>query len=126
MPARGGTPRVQIDIYVRAEKKWLIKLIVLVEFLMKQAKGKAVKMGERYRVCYITFGLGRGSCGHQHRTIYDAYHCLRHDFRAAEESGSYSDRHVCAIENGIMRELNELEINLLDHLRGLMLKERSR
>jgi hypothetical protein len=83
-------------------------------------------MGDRYKVYYIAVGLGRGSCRHQHRTIYDAYHCLRHDFHAAEESGSYSDRHVCAVENGVTRELNEREINLLDHLRGLMLKDNSR
>jgi hypothetical protein len=38
-------------------------------------------------------------------------------------AGSYSDRHVCAVENGHERELYENEINILDHLRGLMIKD---
>ncbi len=44
-------------------------------------------MVERYRIYYITKGLIRGSCKHQHRTIYDAYHCLRHDFHKAKKEG---------------------------------------
>lgn len=80
-------------------------------------------MGERYRVYYITRGVNRGSCKHQHRTIYDAYHCLRHDINVARKNGSSSDRSICAVEDGHERELNEREINQLDNLRRLMLKE---
>jgi hypothetical protein len=71
-----------------------------------------MEMTDRYKVYYITRGPIRGSCEHQHRTIYDAYHCLRHDFRAAEKDGSYSDRHVYAVDGGHERELCEREINM--------------
>lgn len=83
-----------------------------------------MEMVERYKVYYITKGPIRGSCKHQHRTIYDAYHCLRHDFLAAKKNGISSDRHVCAVENGHERELNEYETNRLDYLRRLALMER--
>ncbi len=83
-------------------------------------------MGERYRVYYIAKGVNSGSCKHQHRTIYDAYHCLRHDINAASKSGGSSDRFICAVDNGHDRELNEKEINQLDHLRRLMLKDNLR
>lgn len=83
-------------------------------------------MEERYKIYYITKGPNRGSCKHQHRSIYDAYHCLRHDINEARKSGGSSDRAVCAVDDGHERELNEQEINQLDHLRRLMLKENLR
>lgn len=84
---------------------------------------RVTEMGERYKVYYITKGVNRGSCKHQHRTIYDAYHCLRHDINVSRKSGGCSDRFICAVEDGLERELNEQEINQLDHIRRLMLKE---
>ncbi len=80
-------------------------------------------MDERYRIYYITKGPIRGSCKHQHRTIYDAYHCLRHDLRAAKKIGESSDRRVCAVEDGHERELYEYEINQLEQWRRLALWE---
>jgi len=82
-----------------------------------------MKMDERYRIYYTTKGPIRGSCKHQHRTIYDAYHCLRHDFRIAQKEGVHSDRHVCAVEDGHERELYEHEINQLELWRRLALWE---
>jgi hypothetical protein len=85
--------------------------------------GKATEMGEDDKTYYITKGPIRGSCKHQHRTIYWAYHCLRNDFRAAQKDGIFSDRRVYAVENRHERELYEHEINELDHLRRVMLKK---
>ena len=80
-------------------------------------------MGEGYKVYYITKGLIRGTCEHKHRNIYYAYHCLRHDFDAAQKEGTLSDRGIYAVDNGYERELYEHEINELDHVRGVILKE---
>ena len=74
-------------------------------------------MGDRYKVYYITKGPIRGSCKHQHRVIYDAFHCLIHDFHAAQKEGICSDRRVRAVEDGHERELYEHEINQLDRFR---------
>jgi hypothetical protein len=71
-------------------------------------------MHEIYRVYYITAGPFRGSCEHQHITIYDAYSCLSHDFNMAQKEGLSSDRRVCAVENGHERELYEQEMNQLE------------
>jgi Zn-finger domain-containing protein len=76
-----------------------------------------------YKIYYITKGPIRGSCDHQHRNIYYAYHCLTHDFLAAQKEGLLSDRHVYAVEDGRERELYEHEINELDHVRRVILKE---
>ena len=46
-------------------------------------------MGD-YEVYYITKGPIRGPCEHKHRTIDYAYHCLRHDYQAAEKDGRES------------------------------------
>ena len=81
------------------------------------------EIGERYKIYYIATGPMRGSCKHQHRTIYDAYHCLRHDFKAAQSEGIRSDRRVCAVEDGHERELCEPEVNQLDRLRRSALSE---
>ena len=67
--------------------------------------------------CYITKGSIRGSCKHEHLTIYDAYSCLSHDSRMAQKEGIGSDRRVCAVEDGHERELCEQEINQLDQWR---------
>jgi hypothetical protein len=75
------------------------------------------------KIYYITKGPIRGSCEHQHRTIYYAYHCLRHDFLAAQKAGLLSDRRVYAVEDRHERELYEHEINELDHVRRVILKE---
>ncbi|MCJ7444006.1 MAG: hypothetical protein MUO26_05675 [Methanotrichaceae archaeon] len=71
-------------------------------------------MCETCRVFYMTQGQIRGSCKHEHLTIYDAYSCLSHDFRMAQKEGTESDRRVCAVENGYERELCKQEINQLD------------
>ena len=81
-------------------------------------------MGEGYKNYYITKGPIRGSCKHQHRTIYWAYHCLTNELLAAQKEGLISDRRVYAVENGLERELYEHEINELDHLRRVILKKR--
>ncbi|MCJ7443486.1 MAG: hypothetical protein MUO26_02965 [Methanotrichaceae archaeon] len=81
-------------------------------------------MREGYKTYYITKGPIRGSCKHQHRTIYWAYHCLRNDFHAAQKEGILSDRRVYAVENRHERELYDHEINELDHLRRVTLKKR--
>ncbi len=80
-------------------------------------------MGD-YKVYYITKGPIRGPCEHKHRTIDFAYHCLRHDIQAAEKEGTYSDRRVCAVDNGQERELVEHEINELDYARRTALKKK--
>jgi len=79
-------------------------------------------MGE-YKVYYITKGPIRGPCEHKHRTIDYAYHCLRHDYHAAEKDGILSDRRVYAVDNGHERELVEHEINQLDYSRRMILKK---
>jgi hypothetical protein len=84
---------------------------------------EAIKMEEGYKIYYITRGPIRGSCEHRHRTIYYAYHCLRHDIRAAKKDGTLSDRRVYAVDNGQERELFEHEINELDYARRVILKE---
>ena len=81
-------------------------------------------MGEASKIFYITKGPIRGSCKHQHRNIYWAYHCLRNDSHAAQKEGLISDRRVYAVENGLERALYEHEINELDHLRRVILKKR--
>jgi hypothetical protein len=83
---------------------------------------KAIQMGE-YKVYYITKGPIRGPCEHKHRTIDYAYHCLRHDYQAAEKDGILSDRRVYAVDNGQERELIEHEINQLDYARRMILKK---
>jgi hypothetical protein len=76
-----------------------------------------------YRVYYITKGPVRGPCEHKHRTIEYAYHCLRHDIQAAQKCGTFSDRRVCAVDEGHERELVEHEINELDYARRRTLNE---
>ena len=71
-------------------------------------------MCEMCKVYYMTQGPIRGSCKHQHITIYDAYRCLSHDFRMAQKEGLDSDRRVCAVAAGHERELSEQENNQLE------------
>ena len=80
-------------------------------------------MSEGHKTYYITKGPIRGSCEHQHRNIYYAYHCLRHDVLAAQKEGLLSDRRVYAVQDGQERELYEHEINELDHLKRVTLKK---
>ena len=76
-----------------------------------------------HKIYYITKGPIRGSCEHQHRNIYYAYHCLRHNFLAAQKEGLLSDRRICAVQDGQERELYEHEVNELDQVRRVILKE---
>jgi len=73
-------------------------------------------MGD-YSIYYITRGPIRGACEHRHRTIGYAYHCLRHDIKSAENEGTFSDRRIYAVDNGLERELLEHEILELDSAR---------
>jgi hypothetical protein len=82
-----------------------------------------IKMRD-YKVYYITKGPIRGPCGHKHRTISYAYHCLARDIQSAEKDGTSSDRRIYAVDNGQERELVEHEINELDHARRTVLKKR--
>jgi hypothetical protein len=107
---------------VRSDREQALVVTESIMHELERYKENQEKTG-RYKIYYITKGPLRGSCKHQHRRLYDAYHCLKHDFHVAEMAGSYSDRHVCAVENGHERELYEHEINILDHLRGLMIKD---
>jgi hypothetical protein len=90
---------------------------------MNKMEGKATKMTEGCKIYYITKGPIRGTCKHQHRNIYWAYHCLRKDFRDAQKEGTFSDRRVYAVENQHERALYEHEINELDHWRRVILKK---
>jgi hypothetical protein len=80
-------------------------------------------MSGRYKTYYITKGPIRGSCEHQHRNIYYAYHCLRQDVLAGRKEGMLSDRRVYAVQDGQERKLYEHEINELDHLKRATLKK---
>jgi hypothetical protein len=76
-----------------------------------------MKMCEMCRIYYMTKGPLRGSCEHEHLTIYSAYRCMSHDSRKAQKEGLGSDRRVCAFEEGIERELCKQEMNQLDQWR---------
>ncbi|MBP7069447.1 MAG: hypothetical protein KBA97_00045 [Methanothrix sp.] len=79
-------------------------------------------MGEE-TVYYITKGPIRGACEHKHRNVDYAYHCLRHEIRAAEKEGAISDRRILAVDSGLERELAEREICELDYARRTALKK---
>ena len=101
-----------------------------VTFIQQMENGKSQQIGWKgdrmrgdYETYYITKGPIRGTCKHRHRNIYWAYHCLRNDFREAQEEGIFSDRRVYAVENRHERELYEHEINELDHWKRVILKK---
>ena len=71
-------------------------------------------MCEMCRVYYMTKGSIRGSCRHEHLTIYGEYSCLSQDSLLAQKEGIGSDRRVLAVEDGRERELCEQEVNQLD------------
>ncbi len=79
-------------------------------------------MGD-YETYYITRGTIRGACEHKHRTIGYAYHCLRHDIKAAEKDGAFSDRRIYAVDSGRERELLEHEVYELDYARRITLNK---
>ena len=88
-------------------------------------KDERVEKGLQDLTYYITKGPIGGSCEHQHRNIYYAYHCLRHDFLSAKKEGLLSDRRVVAVQDGQERELYEHEINELDHWKRVILKKKA-
>lgn len=49
---------------------------------------------------YTTYGSVRGQCGHKHRTIEAAARCLSSDQAGCRAQGGYSDRAVCAVDEG--------------------------
>ena len=65
-------------------------------------------------VHYRTKGSIRGSCGHEHLTIYGVYSCLSQESLLARKEGISSDGRVFAVEDGRERELIEQEVNQLD------------
>ena len=61
--------------------------------------------GETTMTTYTTYGSVRGGCGHRHKTIRAAEHCLDRDQRGCSSQGGYSDRSVCEVRNGCLYEV---------------------
>jgi hypothetical protein len=74
---------------------------------------------------YITQGVLRGRCGHQHKSLAGATKCLMKDelWCRAQGGGGDSDRRIFVVGGGTKRELNEAELAAVEAFRTVIGKE---
>jgi hypothetical protein len=74
---------------------------------------------------YITQGVLRGRCGHQHKSLEGATRCLMKDeiWCRAQGGGGDSDRRIFVVGGGTKRELNEAELAAVEAFRPAIAKE---
>ena len=53
---------------------------------------------------WTTYGLSRGGCGHEHRTLGLARRCLGYDRARCSRVGVVSDRKLLQVASGVNRE----------------------
>lgn len=89
------------------------------------SKAEYSKTDVRTTSRYITQGVLRGRCGHQHKSLEGATRCLMKDeiWCRAQGGGGDSDRRIFVIGGGPRRELNEAELAAVEALRVAIAKE---
>ena len=68
-------------------------------------------MDLEHPVYYHASGPMRGSCGHEHDSIKEAYECIQKDHEACRACGEVSDRKVARCDGA---ELDDQEYDWLD------------